>query len=167
MGTIACPHCGKQIYDGLVECPDCHGPIEANIEIAIDEIVEERNKKEKKNLITSIVLGVITGVLLTAMFISMNMGDNIMQVIGIGLLMIVFYPLMFYGISVVFRKLKGGVLWGFILFPVVGWMIGLVVILYAGALGGIVITPIALIKLFTKKPLVSKEKILKELEKAN
>ncbi|MCQ2522091.1 MAG: hypothetical protein MJ105_06905 [Lachnospiraceae bacterium] len=50
MAVMSCPHCGKELYDGLLECPHCFGPISQNVELAIDEIVAERNRKEKKAL---------------------------------------------------------------------------------------------------------------------
>lgn len=27
MAVMSCPHCGKELYDGLLECPHCYGPV--------------------------------------------------------------------------------------------------------------------------------------------
>lgn len=58
MGSVACPHCGQTMYDGLSRCPHCGGPVlteryEKEIRISI----ENTQKKEKIWFWASIIAG--------------------------------------------------------------------------------------------------------------
>ena len=167
MATIYCPHCGKEIFDELLECPNCHGPIEKNVENVINEVWEKRNKKEKNALIACGIIALIFVFYMSFAAIGSGTFDGGMIFAWILICIFVIPMLMcfFYGVRWGFQWAKKTAFWGFILIPVVGWFAGLGIICAVGGVAGFVITPMAVFNWITKKPIVSKEKIMKELSK--
>lgn len=155
MATMYCPHCGKEIFDGLLECPNCHGPITQNLELAIDEIVEERNKKEKKAIV---ICGVI------ALMFSIMIASTV-EMFAMAIILTLLLTCMLYGARWAWSWAKGTALWGFLMLPFLGWLFGIMIIFCIGAFGGLVITPKAIISWIKKKPIISKEKIIEELSR--
>ena len=63
MGLIACPHCFKDIYDGVETCPHCGGPISSETIAQGEKRLKEGFhayvlKKEKRWLIAAIIIGI-------------------------------------------------------------------------------------------------------------
>ena len=162
MATINCPHCGKEIFDELLECPSCHGPIEQNVENAIDEMLMERNKSEK---LAFIACAVIAGMLaLTLGLASLTSPSG--SLLTLILIVIVEFPVMTcvcYGMRWAYNKMKDTSIWEYMSIPIIGWIIGLYIIIFVGIVAGVIVGPLAIINLIKKKPIISREKLLKEL----
>lgn len=67
MGLITCPHCFKQIYDGVETCPNCGGPISSETIAQGEKRLKEGIhayvlQKEKSWFIASGVIGAIIAV---------------------------------------------------------------------------------------------------------
>lgn len=73
MGLIACPHCFKDIYDGVETCPHCGGPISSETIAQGEKRLKEGFhayilQKEKRWFIASAVFGLLAAMLVLSFF---------------------------------------------------------------------------------------------------
>lgn len=157
MATIYCPHCGKEMFDGLNTCPHCGGPVMSPAsKKELDSKIEKVIKNEKIWLIGSLIAGIVLGI---GILSGMEDAGFVIKLMGVYA-----YFAFFYGMHC-FHPLKRfkshGIIW-FILF---GWIV-FFVYLYAGAFGGLFYwAPRAIIRLCTRKPLLSDKDIQKLIDK--
>lgn len=167
MAAMKCPYCGKKVKLGMEKCPKCGEIIVDRSNLDIDKIVKQRNKREISSLIICTIVGFFLGIYLYsvgAQFAGSEGG------LAVGIMLVItglFMGFGFYGMRCLFQATAGWSIWGLIAVPILGWFplfALLMVIFMAGMVYGMFFKgPVAWIKLILKKPLVSREKILKEL----
>ncbi len=160
MSTIACPHCGKEMYDKLDKCPHCGGPVmsealQQEIQQVTDEFCEKTRASEKKWLLISVIGGTLgaMGVLAStpdAPFIAYIPAIYVAAATIFGLHC--FHPI---------RRWS----WA-ILLPVIGILIAGFIGLFVGYFGGMFYWfPRAIGRVVTKKPLLTDDEIIKMVDK--
>lgn len=175
--TMLCPHCGGIMYKLLDTCPHCHGPVLseelqkkreqdskenlANLDKEWKRFCEKHNKIEKKRFRRSIILGLILGAIFVATGVYLFPDDFLNPIFIAGGLY--FFPAWIYGAYSFrsFTEWAGGLL----LFPVVGWIIILILIFYVPPIIGVLFFfPRSIIRSILRKPLLS-EKEIRRLQK--
>jgi uncharacterized membrane protein YsdA (DUF1294 family) len=164
MSTIACPHCGKEMYDKLDKCPHCGGPVmsealQQEIQQVTDEFCEKTRASEKKWLLISVIGGALGAII----FLSGQ--DDISTVAKIITYIIVIYAFIatIFGMHC-FHPIRR---WSWtILLPVIGIVIAGIIGLLVGYFGGMFYWfPRAIGRVVMKKPLLTDDEIIKMVDK--
>lgn len=157
MNTIACPHCGKEMYEKLDTCPHCGGPVMSEalhkeIRQVAAEYCEKVRADEKKWLLLSSVGGP-----LAAIFIVISGYDASNSIFFYIFIILAFGCLLaawFFGLHSLHPVRR----WGIVLTAIFGWLVGY--------FGGIFYWfPRGLFRFFSKKPLLTDEEILNMYDK--
>ncbi len=191
MATINCPHCGQIMYDLLETCPHCGGPVMSEAlkkakekqaleyEAAMEIVAREEEAEKEKNLaaghdaecaslkkwfLGATVAGILWALMIFVPLVS-EFSDNTADMILLICILpfLIWVPAGFvYACRAFHPILRFG---GVICIPFLGWLLIIYVLFLTELCGIFYYYPRAIGRFILRKPLITYEEYLKNLEK--